>query len=182
MPAPVGLTEQLVVPLSDRPAAQYQLYAVIVHAGGSLDAGHYFSFCRASGGASMGDVHGAGDCWWRLDDTSATRVTETVALGQSRRSTEAAYMLLYRLAGAGASDGRLPAPTLSALPAPLRAAVEEDNIVYRRERCGRPTGTLPLSQNSKSPSGAGCGGDRGHWPGPASSTDGCSERRDGGVG
>ena len=155
--ASVGLTKQLEVPLTGRPVAQYQLYAVIVHAGHSLDAGHYFSFCRASSRAGVGDLDGADDGWWRLDDTSATPVTTAAALGQPRRSTETAYTLLYRLAGAGAADGRPTA--LTELPDPLRAAVERDNAAYWRESRGRPAGALPLIQNGRPPLGAGCGND-----------------------
>ena len=40
--------------LADRPPAQNRLYAVIVLVGHSLDAGHYFSFCRAAGGGGGG--------------------------------------------------------------------------------------------------------------------------------
>ena len=158
--APVGLTERLAVPLAGRSPAQYRLYAVIVHAGHSLDAGHYFSFCRASGGGGGGGSDDADDGWWRLDDTSATPVTAAAALGRSRRSTEAAYTLLYRLTEAEAADGRPPA--LTALPGPLRAAVNRDNAVYRRERQGRTVTALPLIQDGRPPPGAGCGGDSGH--------------------
>ena len=162
--APVGLTERLAVPLAGRPPAQYRLYAVIVHAGHSLDAGHYFSFCRASEGGGGGGVDDDG--WWRLDDSSAVPVTAATALGQPRRSTEAAYTLLYRLTEPAESGSELcRSPALTALPGPLRAAVDRDNAVYRRERQGRPVGALPLVQNGRPPPGAGCGGDRGH-PGP----------------
>ena len=131
--APVGLTERLTVPMASQPAAKYRLYAVIVHAGHSLDAGHYFSFCRAS--------DGCGDDWWRLDDTSTAPVTAATALGLLRRPTDASYVLLYRLEGAG----RRPL-TLAVLPGPLRAAVMQDNAVFRRDRQDRPVRALPLSQ------------------------------------
>ena len=51
---PIGLTEQLTVPLAGQPAAQYHLHAVIVHAGVSLTAGHHFSYCRVSSGDGGG--------------------------------------------------------------------------------------------------------------------------------
>ena len=59
--APVALTERLAVPLAGQPAVQYLLYAVVVHSGLSLDAGHYFSFCRASG--SGGGSNSADGGW-----------------------------------------------------------------------------------------------------------------------
>ncbi|XP_043234034.1 ubiquitin carboxyl-terminal hydrolase 35-like [Amphibalanus amphitrite] len=163
--APVGLTERLEVPLADRPPAQYRLYAVIVHAGHSLDAGHYFSFCRASGAGGCDGGGGLGDDdWWRLDDSSAVPVTAAAALGRPKRSTDAAYTLLYRLAESSPADD-CPPPAMAALPGPLRAAVDRDNAVYRQERRGRPVGALPLVHNGRPPPGAGCGGDSGH-PGP----------------
>ena len=132
---PVTLTEQLTVPLPDRPSAEYFLYAVIVHVGHSLDAGHYFSCCCASGG----DGSDSGDCdWWRLNDTTAERTTPDAALCRSRRSSETPYLLFYRLKEAGATGGRLP--SLTALPGPLRADVDRDNVAHRQERRHRPAG------------------------------------------
>ena len=132
---PVTLTEQLTVPLPDRPSAEYFLYAVIVHVGHSLDAGHYFSCCCASGG----DGSDSGDCdWWRLNDTTAERTTPDAALCRSRRSSETPYLLFYRLKEAGATEGRLP--SLTALPGPLRADVDRDNVAHRQERRHRPAG------------------------------------------
>ena len=129
---PVMLTEQLTVPLPDRPSAQYFLHAVIVHAGDSLNAGHYLSCCCASGGDGSDD----GDCdWWRLDDTTAVRTTPDAALCRSRRSSETPYLLFYRLKEAGMTEGRL-----SSLPGPLRADVDRDNVAHRQERRGRPAG------------------------------------------
>ena len=135
--AAVDMTERLVVPLADRPPAQYQLYAVIVHAGHSLDSGHYFSFCRVSGGCSD-DVGGD---WWRFDDTSATPVTTDDALGRLRRSTETPYTLLYRLEGAEAARARPSA--LAELPGPLRTAVGRDNAAYRLHQGYRRVGPHP---------------------------------------
>ncbi|KAF0301828.1 Ubiquitin carboxyl-terminal hydrolase 38 [Amphibalanus amphitrite] len=115
---PVELTEWLTVPLATGPPAQYRLYAVIVHAGHSLDAGHYFSFCRASGGGGIDGMDDTG--WWRLDDTSAVPVPAATALGRPRRSTEAAYTLLYlpadRCSGGG-GGGRLVGAGRAAWPA-----------------------------------------------------------------
>ena len=42
---PVKLTGQLTVPLADRLPAKYKLYAVVVHAGHSLDDGHFVLSC-----------------------------------------------------------------------------------------------------------------------------------------
>ena len=128
--APIGLTDQLTVPLVGQPAAQYQLYAVIVHAGVSLTAGHYFSYCRVSNG----DGGGAEGSWWRLDDSSATPVKLATVTGRPRLPTDTAYILMYELAGAAVARQ----PTLAELPSPLRAAVNQDNAAYRQERRIRP--------------------------------------------
>ena len=134
--APVGLTELLDVPVADRQPAQYRLYAVIVHSGHSLDAGHYYSFCRASDGGDGVGSDGAEGGWWRLDDATAAPVSAAVVLGRPQRTTDAAYTLMYRLVGAAA--GVRP-PVLAALPGPLRAAVNRDNAVYRQMRQRRPS-------------------------------------------
>ncbi|KAF0292792.1 Zinc finger SWIM domain-containing protein 8 [Amphibalanus amphitrite] len=156
---PVELTEWLTVPLATGPPAQYRLYAVIVHAGHSLDAGHYFSFCRASGGGGIDGMDDTG--WWLLDDTSAVPVPAATALGRPRRSTEAAYTLLYRLTDAAVAGAAGGLSALAALPGPLRAAVERDNAVYRRERQSRTAGALPMVHDGRPPLGVGCGGDSG---------------------
>ena len=77
-------------------------------------------------------------------------VTAATVLGRPRYS-ESAYA--YQQAGTG--DDRQPA--LSALPGPLQEAVSRDNAAYRRERHGRPVGTLPPVQDRRSPRRAGCG-------------------------
>ena len=127
--APVGLTQWLVVPLAGCQPAQYRLYAVIVHAGHSLDTGHYFTFCRESDG---GDSHDEAGSWWRLDDASVTSVTATAALGGPRRTNETAYMLLYRLEGSKMEKAGGRSPTLDVLPDPLRADLDHDNEEHRR--------------------------------------------------
>ena len=114
------MTERLAVPIAGRQPAQYRLCAVIMHAGDSLDVGHYFSFGRVSGGCS-GGRDDADDAWWRLDDTSVAPVSAAAALGPPCRSSEAAYVLLYQLIEAETAAGRQPA--LAALPVSLRAAV-----------------------------------------------------------
>ena len=158
--APVKLSEQLSIPLVGQPAAEYQLYAVIAHAGHSLDAGHYFSFCRVSSGGGGGTDND----WWRLDDTSATPVKQVTVTDRPQLPTDTAYTLMYRLAGAAA--GRQP--TLAELPSPLRAAVEQDNAEYRRELQARAFSSL-------SPPGAGTVCDGGHGGQTASLTD-CLEQ------
>ena len=85
---------------------------VMVHTGLSLDARHYYPFCRPFDGL---DPNGADGGWWRLDDSPATAVTADAALGRPRYFTGVVHILLYRMTQAG--DGRRP--VLTALNAPL---------------------------------------------------------------
>lgn len=63
--APVCMAGRLQLPLADGGAATFRLYAAVVHAGASLDAGHYYCLARPA--------DGGGD-WWRLDDELVTRL------------------------------------------------------------------------------------------------------------
>lgn len=134
---PVRLTERLLVPLADHPPAQYSLYAVIVHAGYSLDTGHYYAFCRSTRDEDCSGLDSVNSCWWRLDDSHAVPVLASTVLGRPRHLTQTAYMMLYRQEASGEASSR--PPQLSALPGPLRAAVNRDNALYRRERQLQPT-------------------------------------------
>ena len=61
--APVSSPSGSSCPSTERVWCQYRLYSVIVHAGHSLNAGHYFAFCRGSDGA---------EGWRRLDDPTVS--------------------------------------------------------------------------------------------------------------
>ncbi len=56
----------------------YSLYAVVVHYGGSLHAGHYVAFVKSSGKG-----------WYCMDDSHVSQVSEKQVLAQK------AYMLFY---------------------------------------------------------------------------------------
>ena len=148
------VTEQLTVPLAGQSPAQYLLYAVIVHAGHSLDAGHFFALCRLSGGDGRGDASdGVDGRWWRLDDSTLTVVQTTAdtALNRARNSTATPYTLFYRLAGAEATGRRMPVPTV--LPGPMRSAVDRDNAVYRMERRGQSASECHWTRGQSSADG-----------------------------
>jgi len=57
---------------------EYTLYGVVVHAGGSQDSGHYYSYVKESGGK-----------WYCCDDASVAQVNSQTVLA------EKAYMLFY---------------------------------------------------------------------------------------
>ncbi|KAI9204548.1 uncharacterized protein BJ171DRAFT_424092 [Polychytrium aggregatum] len=60
--------------------SRYELYAVLVHAGGSCNSGHYYSFVRSSA-----------NTWYSMNDSEVRQVSVGTVLKQS------AYILFYRL-------------------------------------------------------------------------------------
>ncbi|KAJ3377786.1 Ubiquitin carboxyl-terminal hydrolase 36 [Lobulomyces angularis] len=61
------------------PPKIYKLYSVLVHSGGSMHSGHYYSFVKNSNGI-----------WYRMDDESVSQVSLQQVLNQ-----KGAYMLFY---------------------------------------------------------------------------------------
>ena len=93
--------------------ATYRLYAVLVHAGPSAAAGHYFCYARSPAGG-----------WLKLDDDVVLRASERAALSQR------AYILFYeRQPGAAPRPG----PSRPILPGLLR--------LLRPPRARRPRAT-----------------------------------------
>lgn len=77
---------------------KYELYAVLVHSGYTLDSGHYYCFVRSSP-----------DCWYKLDDWQVNRVTEGTVLNQQ------AYILFYFRQGSPWFSSRLGPEVISEL-------------------------------------------------------------------
>ena len=140
--APVRLEGRLLLPLAEDTTATYCLYAAVVHAGPSLDAGHYYCLARPSDG-------GAG--WWKLDDDLATRLMDTVptaagseaegslpyagtdpeqALGLDRPS-DTAFLLFYRRCDDQESEQH---EETVQLPDSLHEEIALDNRAHRRGR------------------------------------------------
>lgn len=63
----------------------FELYAVLVHKGGSCNSGHYYAFVKASNG-----------CWYAMDDSIVQQVSLQTVLKQE------AYILFYRRHSASA--------------------------------------------------------------------------------
>ena len=80
---------------SERPPV-YRLYAAIVHAGGSVDGGHYYAYARRIEAGEGADDEGE---WYAMDDSSVRRAS----LAEVRE--EQAYVLFYERA-----PGRAPPP------------------------------------------------------------------------
>ena len=103
--APVGLSEWLAMQLTGRPPAHYRLHAVIVHTDHSLDAGRYFSFCRA-----VRPEEAEAAAAWTI---TASACSTTARRCRPQRFIEASHTLLYWLAESaesrqGRSVGALP--------------------------------------------------------------------------
>lgn len=73
---------------SERPPV-YRLYAAIVHAGGSVDGGHYYAYARRIEAGEGADDEGE---WYVMDDSSVRRAS----LAEVRE--EQAYVLFYERA------------------------------------------------------------------------------------
>ncbi|RUP49384.1 hypothetical protein BC936DRAFT_142635 [Jimgerdemannia flammicorona] len=73
----------------------YRLYAVLVHAGGSCNSGHYYCFVKSTNGA-----------WYNMNDSSVTRVSMTTVLQQR------AYMLFYAQESVNGSRRQVAAQTV----------------------------------------------------------------------
>ena len=93
----VTLRESLMLEVASR-AVSYELYAVVVHSGVTLDAGHYYSYARSSAMTQGGT--GEQDSWVKLDDDSVTPrlgFSEVVeALSGTEAGLETAYLLFFR--------------------------------------------------------------------------------------
>ena len=71
-----------------RGVEKYSLFAVLVHAGGSMHSGHYYCYVKAATGV-----------WYEMDDEGVSATSERTALNQK------AYLLFYAREGTGL-DGR----------------------------------------------------------------------------
>ncbi|KAF3792966.1 Ubiquitin carboxyl-terminal hydrolase 21 [Nymphaea thermarum] len=78
-PLEIDLQPFLSNPDDGRGDSKYDLYALVVHTGGTSTFGHYFSFFRSSP-----------DSWHRLDDSLVDTASKTAALSQE------AYILFYK--------------------------------------------------------------------------------------
>jgi ubiquitin carboxyl-terminal hydrolase 10 len=73
--------------------ATFQLFAVGLHHGRSLNGGHYTVFCKEGGGREGGRAGGrAGGEWYGYDDERVENVQE----GEVKRWMEQVYLLFYQ--------------------------------------------------------------------------------------
>ena len=96
----VTLHESLMLEVTSH-AVLYELYAIVVHAGVTMDSGHYYSYARSSAlthGADEGT--GEDESWVKLDDDSVmsglgfSQVVE--ALSGTEAGLDTAYLLFFR--------------------------------------------------------------------------------------
>ncbi|KNC48689.1 uncharacterized protein AMSG_00466 [Thecamonas trahens ATCC 50062] len=97
---------QLDMPCAAAPSRSYNLFAVLVHAGGSPAGGHYYAFIRT------GDSDSA-ESWIKFNDAVVTLAEPAEALDANfggGTSSASAYMLLYAAADAADVLGAVPPP------------------------------------------------------------------------
>lgn len=132
-----------VVPeLEPASVVRYSLYAAVVHAGTSMDSGHYYTYAQDKP-----------DCWYKFNDNFVTKVS--VDELHTLASPNTPYILFYQLiptAGGGINSNSLDLdddmepsvslgttgtdcqlPELEDLPLHLREIVHGDNQSYNEE-------------------------------------------------
>lgn len=131
-----------VVPeLEPASVVRYSLYAAVVHAGTSMDSGHYYTYAQDKP-----------DCWYKFNDNFVTKVS--VDELHTLASPNTPYILFYQLVPTGSSinsssldldDDMEPSdsmetaitdcllPELDDLPLHLREIVHVDNQSYNEE-------------------------------------------------
>ena len=153
-------------PLSAVENVEYSLYGVVVHAGRTASAGHYYAYAADSDMCLRDDV-----AWHLYNDSSVTPTTAGVVagLGQATKETvDTPYLLFYRKCTPstqsrpkGASVAEMtPGMTLND---DLRDFLVQDNSAVRRgDRAGarlKPgQGTAFAPRPPPGPGGGGCGG------------------------
>ena len=83
----------------DSEVFKYQLYGVLVHAGGSVSSGHYYCYVKSPAGV-----------WYEMNDESVQQVSLKVVLQQQ------AYILFYSRVPSAASQPRQTQPKQSKIP------------------------------------------------------------------
>ena len=102
--------------------ADYALTAVVVHAGTSSDAGHYYTHARGMDAA---------DDWALFNDSRVTPSSyDAFSRLTDRFARDTAYVLVYTRADVLPPEGATDRP----LGAELRAAVERDNRLHHQVR------------------------------------------------
>ena len=95
----VTLRESLVLEVTSH-VVSYELYAIVVHAGVTMDSGHYYSYALSSA-MTQGADEGIGEheSWVKLDDdtvTSGLGFSEVVeALSGTEAGLDTAYLLFF---------------------------------------------------------------------------------------
>ncbi|KAK5576979.1 hypothetical protein RB653_001916 [Dictyostelium firmibasis] len=104
----------------------YDLYAVLVHLGGSTSSGHYYCYVKGSNGI-----------WYNMDDSSVSQVSLNTVLSQK------AYMLFYSKRNIDQSINTNTVPISNTIGT-KRKLVENDDadeIVGEKEKQDKPNST-----------------------------------------
>ncbi|KAJ8924752.1 hypothetical protein NQ315_000905 [Exocentrus adspersus] len=119
---------------------EYELYAVVVHCGSSVDSGHYYTFAKDKSD------------WYKFNDSSVTKASSEDL--SKLKSPETPYILFY-----GRQDfvepENLPYAVLSNK---LQMALTKDESEYDSERRRQPLKVYNKQNRNDEPPPPGCGG------------------------
>lgn len=138
----VKYSRRLELPLSDGSACSYVLYAVVVHSGITLDAGHYYTLARSSEFCpeDISEGEKSNVPWYLFNDSQVSKTDFDTLIGRSNKyPNDTPYLLWYRRVEN--PDNSCFTSDLPTLPPELKRLIDEDNAQFVRERlqhAGRP--------------------------------------------
>nr|XP_023027251.1 ubiquitin carboxyl-terminal hydrolase 35 isoform X2 [Leptinotarsa decemlineata] len=120
---------------------RYELYAVVVHCGSSLDSGHYYTLAKDKSN------------WFKFNDYSVTKAAPECL--SRLKPPETPYILFYSREDVSDMED-LPA---AVLPPRLQLVLGKDNAEFKRDRERRSVKLYSINQDKNDePPPPGCGG------------------------
>jgi hypothetical protein len=106
---PVKVEPVLTLAVAGQASVTYDLYAVVVHIGSTLEFGHYVSYRKESSDSTLTD-----NSWWKCDDSVITGYVTTDRLPEdiSGSGSTTPYILFYRRLDAEGGSPREPCDSL----------------------------------------------------------------------
>lgn len=133
----VKYSQKVELPLSDGSTCAYTLYAVVVHSGISLDAGHYYTLARSSD-LCPEDVTNQEKSyvpWYLFNDSQVSRTDfDTLISLSNKYPYDTPYLLWYRKIECQDNSYSSCATDFPALPPDLKRLIDDDNTQFVRER------------------------------------------------
>lgn len=119
---------------------EYELYAVVVHCGSSVDSGHYYTFAKDKSD------------WYKFNDSSVMKATSDDL--SKLKPPETPYILFYGRQDI-AEPENLPCTVLSNR---LESALKKDESEYDSEKRRQPLKVYNRQNRNDEPPPPGCGG------------------------